>query len=90
MNELEGADLRVLLQVYQMNARTVQMGMPVDTPFLYSGNSWKRARALCESGLLKLHDVGLSPPSERLVPVTITPAGIEAYNAAIAKMEAKT
>lgn len=83
-------DLRVLLRVYQANAHAVQIGLPVGTPFLFDGRSWRRARALCASGLLKLHDVGMSPPIESWVPVTITQAGIDAYNAAIAKATGST
>lgn len=78
-------DLQVLLHVYQANVHAVQIGMPAGTPYLYSGRSWRRARALCASGHLKLHDVGLRPPTESLVPVTITQAGIDACNDAFTK-----
>jgi len=82
MPGLGKTDLQVLLHVYQANAHAVRIGLPVGTPYLYSGRSWRRARALCASGHLQLHDVGLLPPTETLVPVTITQAGIDAYNAA--------
>ena len=87
---LETADLRVLLRVYHANVHAIEIGMPAGTPFLFDGRSWKRARALCVSGHLKLHDVGMAPPIESLVPVTITQAGIDAYNAAIAKAQGAT
>ncbi len=73
-------DLQILLQVYRGNFLANEMGMPKGTPYLYSGRSWKRVRALCASGHLKLHDMGLCPLDE-MVPVTITNAGIDAYNA---------
>jgi hypothetical protein len=79
---LEKSDLRILLSIYHANVHAIEIGMPVGTPFLYSGRSWRRVRALCGAGHLKLHDVGLSPPTEKLVPVTITQVGIDAYNVA--------
>jgi len=84
---LDKADLSVLLRVYRANVQAVQLGMPVGTPFLFDGRSWRRARALCASGHLRLHDIGQAPPTESLVPVTVTQAGIDAYNAALTKAE---
>lgn len=84
--KLDDVDLKLLAHVFYANAQTVQMGMPAGTPYLYSGRSWRRVRALCDAGLLKLHTiVKLSPPIESLVPVTITQAGIDAYNATVAQ-----
>jgi hypothetical protein len=71
---IEPADSRLLLQVYRMNCAVPK------APFLYWGRQHKRVRALVSRGLLKEHPAKLSPHPKDAVVVTITEAGIDAYN----------
>jgi len=68
-------------------AKAGTMGLPSETPFLFTGNRHKRARALVERGYLREHDVQLTPPWPDALCVTITQAGIDAYNAARAVLK---
>lgn len=87
--DLDLQDLKALLYLYQQNAHTVHViGLPPGTPFLLTGWRGKRARRLVDRGFVKDHG-GLSPRSDDMVAATITPDGIAAYNAAIAKATQK-
>lgn len=73
------ADLRLLNEVHHAN-RTF------GTPHLPSPGKQKRAKKLLAAGLLVAHEVGLTPNPEAWIAVSVSAAGIDAYNAAIARM----
>lgn len=77
MADLTKTDPRIIREVYMANA---EFGM---TPVLLNPRSMKRAKALADRGLLKDGDVELLPNPGNWRAYLTTPAGIEAYNAAL-------